>query len=109
MLETLTDDELHASAVRCARVDMQAEVETVTHLLEVSRRRLYAKRGFSSVFSYAVKALGFSEPAASQRVHAMRLTQELPMVEAKLKSGDLNLTTAASVQKFIQKEKTANN
>ena len=103
-LERLTDDDLHLSTVRAARADQQAQVETVLHLIEVDRRRLHAKLGFSSLFSYAVEALGFSEPAAAQRVHAMRLTQSVAVVEDKLKSGALSLSSAASVQKFIRKE-----
>ena len=85
-------------------MDQEAQVETVLHLIAVSRRRLYAKLGYSSIFTYAVEALGFSEPAAAQRVHAMRLTQAVPVAEEKLKSGELSLSSAASVQRFIRKE-----
>ena len=80
LLENFTDDELHASAIRSASTDRQSQIDTIMHLLEVNRRRLFAKRGFSSIFSYSVEALGFSEPAAAQRVQAMRLIQTVPCI-----------------------------
>jgi hypothetical protein len=67
-LKNLTDEELHASTLQSARVDMQSQLDTILHLMEVSQRRVYAKMGFSTIFSYTVKALGFSDPAASERV-----------------------------------------
>ncbi len=103
-LRNLSDTELHESAIRSARRDREAELDTIEHLREVQRRRLYAKRGFPSLFSYVVTALGFSEPAASQRIQAARLTEGVPEAKARLESGELSFSGAAEVQKFIIKE-----
>jgi hypothetical protein len=107
-LEHLTDEELHASALKTAQMDIQSQLNTVMHLLEVNRRRLFAQRGFSSIFEYGVKALGFSEPAASERVQAMRLIQTLPAAANMLQTRELSLSSAASIQKFIRKEERIN-
>jgi hypothetical protein len=104
LLSKLTDDELHSRTLEIAKKEQQLTMLTIGHLHEVSRRRLYAKRGFSSVFDYAVKALGFSEPGAAERIHAMRLLDAVPEVEAKIARGDLTLSSAAAVQRFIRKE-----
>ena len=100
----MTDDELHASTIRAVRLDMQAQMVTITHLMEVASRRLYSKLGFSSIFSYAVSALGFSEPAAGVRIQAMRLAQSVPQALTKMASGELSISAAASIQRFIRKE-----
>ena len=107
-LDKMTDDELHVSAVRAARFDRQAQVDTISHLMEVDSRRLHAKMGYSGIFSYAVSALGFSEPAAGQRVQAVRLAQSVPLANTNIRSGQMSVSSAASVQQFIRKEEKVN-
>jgi hypothetical protein len=103
-LSTLTDPELHARTVDLARREQAMTLDVIAHLEEVTRRRLFAARGFSSPFEYCVKALGYSEPGAAQRVAAMRLQRDVPEAREALRSGTLSLTTAATVQRFIQRE-----
>jgi hypothetical protein len=107
-LGTLTNDELHESAILAARRDREAELETIAHLREVERMRLHLQKGFSSIFSYAVDALGFSESAAATRVQAMRLAASIPSADAMLRSGELSVTTAATVQRFFRREEKEN-
>src|SRR3989338_1371305 len=102
-ISKLSDDDLHAATIDVARREQELTLVTIRHLHEVARRRLYAKRGYSSIFDYAVKALGFSEPAAAERVQAMRLMHAVPEAVAKLEKGDLTLSSAAAVQRFIRK------
>jgi hypothetical protein len=107
-LKALSDSELHESAVRAARRDREAELETIAHLREIHRRRLHSVRGFTSIFAYAVEALGFSESAAATRVQAMRLLDDIPSTEKQLQSGELSVTTAAIAQRFFRREEREN-
>jgi hypothetical protein len=106
--ENMTDDELHVSAIKAAHHDRQSQINTIAHLKEVDTRRLFSKMGYSGIFSYAVSALGFSEPAAGQRIQAMRLTQSVPLANIKIQSGQMSVSSAASVQQFIRREEKAN-
>jgi hypothetical protein len=106
-LSSLSDDELHSQTVITAKKEQSLTLLTIEHLHEVNRRRLFSKLGFGSIFAYAVKALGFSEPGAAERVQAMRLVDAVPEVAAKIKQGDLTLSSAAVVQRFIRKEEKA--
>jgi hypothetical protein len=103
-LQKLSDSELHESAIRAAKRDREAELETIAHLREVERRRLHSARGFPSLFAYAVEALGFSESAAATRIQAMRLARSVPAALGMLQSGELSVTTAAMVQRFFRQE-----
>lgn len=51
---------------------------------------------------YLTRALGYSDDMSYRRLKAAQLMQELPEVEDKLKSGELNLTQAALVQKSVE-------
>lgn len=106
--DRMTDDELHESAIKAAQQDKSAQIITIAHLIEVESRRLHAKFGFSSIFSYAVTALGFSEPAAAQRVQATRLAIAIPAADLKIQTGEMSISSAASVQRFIRREEKVN-
>ena len=108
IFEKMSDDELHVCTIKAAQLDRQAQLVTITHLVEVDSRRLYSKLGYSSIFSYAVTALGFSEPAAGLRIQAMRLAKSIPLANIKIQSGQMSVSSAASVQQFIRKEEKAN-
>jgi len=51
------------------------------HLQAVERRRLYAARGFSSLFEYCVKELGYAEAIAHRRISSMRLLSVLSQAQ----------------------------
>lgn len=71
---------------------------------EIDSRKLYLEQGFSSLFDYAVKELGYSEGAAYRRIKAMKLCREVPETESCLKSGRLSLSSACQLQAFFEKQ-----
>lgn len=76
------------------------------HLLrELENRRLYAELGYSSLFEFCRRDLGYSESAAYRRISAMRLLRDLPEVEEKIKDGTITLSHACSLQTFFNAEK----
>lgn len=72
------------------------------HINEVERRRLFAELGFSSIFDWLVKDLGYSESAAYRRMQAARVLRAVPEAAAKIESGALALTTLSKVQTLIR-------
>src|SRR5262245_37832611 len=103
-LEKLSDGDLDSRTRGVAKQEQALTLEVLKHLREVESRRLHAKLGYGSLFSYAVEALGYSEPAAAQRIQAMRLVKGLPEAQEKMESGELSLSTAAAIQKFFKQE-----
>lgn len=80
-------------------------LEVLENLQEIELRSLYAERGFSSLFDYAVKELNYSESAAQRRISAMRLLKAVPGAKLKVKEGKLSLSTLAQAQSFCRAEK----
>src|SRR4051794_3851889 len=87
-----------------ATAERKITLEVLHHLREIFRRRLFALRGFNSIFEYATKELGYSDASAQRRLAAMRLLTEIPEAEDKIKSGELTLTNAAQAQKLFNSE-----
>lgn len=72
--------------------------EILWHLHEIQVRKLYAERGYGSLFDYAVQALGYSEAAAGRRIAAMRLLVDVPEIEPALQKGSVSLSTLSTIQ-----------
>lgn len=84
--------------------ERQLLTKLLHYLKEVEQRKLYAGRGYDSLFSFMREELGYSEAAADRRIKAMRLIVDLPEVEEKIATDTLSLTVASTVQRFIKKE-----
>ena len=71
-IRSLSDQGLHVKLQSLAKKERELLTETLKHLREAERRRLYSvfKRG--SLFEYTVKDLGYSEDQAFRRIQAMR-------------------------------------
>ena len=99
-LTSLSDSELWTSTYDAAQKEKASTLILLEHLHEVQHRRLFATRGFGSLFQYVVTELGYSEAQASERIGAMRLVNQISEVKEKIQTGKLSLTTAAKIQKM---------
>ena len=102
---TLKDAELLKQTLSAAKTEKKATLALLDYLVEIDARRLYATvNACSSSFDYLVKELGFSHPAASDRVNTVRLIRAVPPVKEHLETGKLTLTSAAQIQRFVNAE-----
>jgi hypothetical protein len=82
-------------------------------LCEVERRLLHAELGYSSLYEFCIKELGYCEGSAHLRISSMRLMksvsiQEKEKIEKKLEDGDLSLSNLSMIQNFVRREEKAN-
>ena len=101
-LKNVSDKNLLSKTKELAATERQHLTLVLHHLREVGRRKLFSDLRYASLFEYAVKELKYSEGQAGRRIQAMRLIQELPEVEAKIESGELNLTHVSMAQSFFR-------
>ena len=94
----LGDQQLLEQTRRLAANQRCLELHILDHLDEIDRRGLALRRGFSSLFDYAVRELRFTDAAAQRRIQAMRLCRRHGWVRASLQSGELSLTAAAQLE-----------
>lgn len=103
--KTMSDQDLILKMKELATEDRNLQVLFLKHLKEVEVRKLFLEIGYSSLFEYVVKDLGYSESTAYRRIEAARLLNEEPEIEHKIKSGVISLNTAAQVQTYFKKIK----
>ena len=94
----LGDQQLLEQTRRRAANQRCIEVHILDHLDEIDRRGLALRRGFSSLFDYAVRELRYTDAAAQRRIQAMRLCRRHGWVRASLQSGELSMTSAAQLE-----------
>ena len=102
-LHFVSDDELLFRTRELARHETEFTIITIQHLDEIERRVLYEKRGYPSLFEYAVRELHYSKGSTWRRIMVMKLCRAVPGIADKLRSGELNLTTASQLQNAIEK------
>ena len=100
--KTLSDQDLLSATHAVSLCERAATFELLEHLIEVEKRDLVFKQGFSSVWDYLHRGLGYCESAASERVAAMRLLKRAPKAAELMNTQKLSLSTAAKVQHFVR-------
>ena len=94
----LSDRELLRETRNLVRHERHLQGAVIDHLSEIEARGMYLERGFSSLFDYAVRELGYSDAAAARRIGAMRLCTDQPDAREGLRDGSLTLSAAAELQ-----------
>ena len=104
-LKELNNSELVSRTKTLVLKERETTNEILWCLRMIQQRMIYAEYSCSSLFEFCVKYLGYSGGAASRRIRAMEFLKEVPETEKALKEGKVSLTTAASLQSYLQHEK----
>ncbi len=98
-------DSLHDETLKLVKEERRLTGLVIENLQKIQDANLHLKMGYSSLFEYAVKALGYSESCAYRRISAVKMARVLPEIKEKLNSGELNLTNLSMAQSFFSREK----
>jgi hypothetical protein len=101
-LKHLTDKSLIEDLKFLVTREREFLARILHHLKELDKRRLYSDLGFSSLFDYCVRELGYSEGEAVRRIQAARLLADIPEIEKKIESGHLSLSNISQASTFFK-------
>jgi 5-methylcytosine-specific restriction endonuclease McrA len=93
---------LHEETLALVKEERRLTGLIIENLQKISDSKLFLEMGYSSLFQYCTKALGYSEASAYRRIEAVKVMRVVPEVKEKLNSGELNLTTVAIAQNFFK-------
>ncbi len=96
-LTSLPDARLERRLRSLAWGEKQVLAAFLRHLSEFDRRKLYAPRGYSSLFQYCTKDLRLSEDEAYLRIQAARMSREHPEILGMLARGEAHLSGLAKL------------
>ena len=95
LVSALSDRELLARLPDVRGQERRAIAEVIVHLAEVERRRLYLAEACSSMYTFCIERLGYSENEAHTRLQVARLCSQFPAAQEALESGAIHLTGLA--------------
>jgi len=101
---------LHKETLVLVKEERKLTGQVIEKLKEIAESNLHLKWGYSSLFDYCTKGLGYCESSAYRRIQAVKLVKVLPEIKDKLNSGSLNLTNLSMAQCLfskIERTKTA--
>ncbi len=107
-LSRLSDAELHFRTVEISKKEQKTTLLVLHHLHEVEQRKLYAQKSYGSLWEYTVKALGYSESQASERIKAMQFMFRIQEAKEALEAGRLKITQAAMTERVLRAEEKEN-
>jgi len=81
-------------------------LQFLIHLSEFDKRRLYLEQGYSSLFDFCTRKLGYSEGSAYRRIESARCIREYPELRTSFLKGEVSLCTIAIAARAIKAQKT---
>lgn len=96
--------ELHEKAIHCAKEYLRCEKELLSVLIEMDRKRVFSELGYTGVFAYGVKALGFSESQANYFSSVVRKIREVPQLKTAIDQDELTISKARRITSVITQE-----
>ncbi|MFH1755625.1 MAG: HNH endonuclease, partial [Candidatus Latescibacterota bacterium] len=103
-LAKLSDSQLIKHLELLVHNERQTTLNVLLHLIEMDRRSLYISRGYTFLFEYCTRHLGYSESAAMRRIKTARCIRDFPEIYEMLSKNELNLTTVAKLAEVLTKE-----
>src|SRR5262245_25715142 len=91
------DDILLRDMASDAARERDNEATRLERYSEVDRRRLYAPRGYASMYAYCVRELRLSDDMAFKRIRVARAARRFPAILPAIQDGRLNLSTVTSL------------
>ncbi|HSC87137.1 MAG TPA: hypothetical protein VLC09_07700, partial [Polyangiaceae bacterium] len=97
-LDCVSDEELVAGLCALEAQHRSTMAAIIEHLVEMERRRLHLRLGYSSLYEYCLKVLRLSEDEAYRRMTCSRLAARQPEIIVRLARGELSLTTVTMLK-----------
>ncbi len=94
---TLTDERLFSLCRMYGTQALEARRKFLGLLPEVNRRRLYEKKGFSSIFVFAFRLAGVSEEQVRRVLNLERRFRDKPMLQSLLINGEVSMNKLVHV------------
>src|SRR5690606_28316230 len=93
LLQKLSDQVLLKSLSNIVLSERQITVSLIEHLIEVEKRELHIKLGYTNMFNYLTKAFKYSDGAAGRRLAAVNILKRCPGVKQNIIDGSLSLNS----------------
>ena len=106
-LSSITDKELLEKLTVLRGNEKKITLSILFHLIELERRKLFLELGFSSLFDYCVRKLGYSDGSAHRRIMGARCIRNNPELAEMFLQGKVTLCSIAIAAPILKAGKTS--
>jgi hypothetical protein len=103
-LALLSNSELISQLEKLVAHEKETTTDIVRHLAEVESRKLYLELGYSSLFDYSTRGLGYSDSAALRRIKVARAGAKVPEIFDYLAEDKVSLSALTVCSGVLVKE-----
>jgi hypothetical protein len=103
-LKSLSDVQLRENTKKVVKKERLIGIEVLQHLREIDSRQSFALWGYPNLYAYCAGELKYSRGCAHRRIASMKLLREVPELELKIESGEVNVSTLSQVHSFFVQE-----
>jgi len=104
-IQDLSDSELRTRIELLRSKERSVTLKFLIHLGEFDYRKLYLEMGYSSLFDYCTRSLGYSDSSAYRRIESARCLREHSELESHFLTGEVSISTIAAAAKAIKAKK----
>ncbi len=99
---TMTDPELYALCKKWGAEALEARRKFIGLLPEVNARRLYERRGYTSIYHFAAVLGGVSEQLVNDVLRLEKRFEEMPRLHNALVKGEIGLSKLARIASVVE-------
>lgn len=103
-LQNFSNEQLNTTLKELRSREREIVSEVIFCLHEIDARGYFRDLGYSSLFTYCVSGLGYSESAAQRRIQAARALGGTPEIYTMLREGRLTLSAIGEIAQVITAE-----
>ena len=103
-LKAISNRQLLSSIRKLSEKERETVLSILVHLAEIDRRKLYLPMGYSTLYEFCKKHLGYCEATAGRRVNVARCIGRFPLAYRALASGKVSLTNLTLITKLMTTE-----
>jgi len=103
-LNRLSDKDLLSRTQRLRKKEQKLLLELLLHIAEVDARKLYRDAGYSSLYSYLIEGLKYSESASHRRIQVARAVQKFPDLLEALRHETLSFSAVYEISRVVTHE-----
>jgi hypothetical protein len=104
---TSTQKQLHSEMLALSRRHRELEHRIIEGLRVVDREKLFQSFGLPSLFTYCVRALGFTESVSYAFIAVMRKSALVPELATALGAGEITVAKASRITAALTNENAA--
>ncbi len=102
----MNSQELVASLKKAVASERKIMAYVLKHIREIDKRKVYLEYGYTSLFAFLVKEIGYCRASAQLRIDAVHMSVEVPTLNQDISEGALDLTKVALVAQAARQKPT---